>query len=210
MAINNNVSGTIGLVNINVNSNFNSPILTPSSYFIRTINGVRRTVVYYDPDIFENLIILSASLLIGSDEKPWREHYNTVHDEDLGTSGTAWKTLEEIAIPIYPIPKRTKIEGVRRMDVNTTHDYNVPSNYDLPNLYTYDWYIVGSANFPQNGGNQTFIGGGKSVKINFTAVDTVTLKLKITNPAGCFRWVIRNLYPGTLTKKLLVVRYPYF
>jgi hypothetical protein len=207
--VNNNISGTIGLVNISVNSNFNSPILTPSSYFIRTINGIRRNVIYYDPDIFDNLIILSASLLIGSDEKPWREHYNTVHDENVGTSGTAWQTLEEIAIPIYPRPKRTKIEGVKRMDVNTTHPYNVPSTYDTTNLYTYDWYIEGSAIFTQNS-STTLLNAGKIVNIHFTVTDTVVLKLKITNPAGCFRWVIRTLYPGTLTKKLLIVRYPYF
>lgn len=205
----NNVFGTIGLVNISVNSNFNSPILTPSSYFVRSINGVRRTVIYYDPDIFDDLIILSASLLIGDDEKPWKEHYNTVHDENLGTSGTAWKTLEEIAIPIYPRPKRTVIEGVRRMDVNTTHQYNIPSTYDTSNLYTYDWYVEGSAYFTQNS-MQSVLNAGKIVNIQFTDVDTVTLKVKITNPAGCFRWVVRNLYPGTLTKKLLIVRYPYF
>ncbi len=206
----NNISGTIGLVNINVNSTFNSPILTPSSYFIRTINGVRRNIIYYDPDIFDNLIILSASLLIGSDEIPWTHHYNTVHDEDLGTSGTAWKTLEEIAIPIYPRPKRTQIEGIKRMDINSTHTYNVPITYDINNLFIYDWYIEGSANFPQNGNSQVFMNGGKNVNITFTEIDTVTLKLKITNPAGCFRWIIRNLYPCTPTKKLLVVRYPYF
>lgn len=210
MTTNNNISGTIGLVNININSNFNSPILTPSSFFIRTIRGVRRNVIYYDPDIFDDMVILSASLLIGTDETPWINHYNTIHDEDLGISGTNWKTLEEIAIPIYPKPKKTKIEGVRRMDINTTHDYNVPTNYDINNLFTYDWYLVGSGNFPQNSNQQTFLNGGKSVKVNFTDIDTVTLKLKISNPAGCFRWIIINLYPGTLTKKLLVVRYPYF
>jgi hypothetical protein len=206
----NNSFGTFGLVNIDFDNNFNSPILTPSSYFVRSINGVRRTFIYYDPDLFDNMVILSASLLIGGDEIPWKEHYNTVHDEDLGTSGTAWKPLEQIAIPIYPRPKRTKIEGVRRMDVNTIHDYNIPIDYDINNNFTYDWYLVGSANFPENGNSQTFLNGGKSLKILFTDADTVTLKVKITNPAGCFRWIIRNLYPGTLTKKLLIVRYPYF
>lgn len=209
MAIN-NIFGTIGLVDIDVNSNFNSPILTPSTYFIRTINGVRRTVIYYDPDIFNDLIILSASLLIGADEIPWDKHYNTVHDEDTGTAGTSWKPLEDIAISIYPKPKRTSIEGLRRMDVFSTQNYKVPSDYDISNLYTYDWYIVGSANFPDNGNIQTYLNGGKNVNLYFYDADTVTLKLKITNPSGCFKWVIRNLYPGTQTKKLLVVRYPYF
>jgi hypothetical protein len=205
----NNIFGTIGLVNIDVNSNFNSPILTPSSYFVRTINGVRRTVIYYDPDIFTDTIIISASLLIGSDIKPWKYHYNTIHDENLGTSGTAWKPLEDIAIAIYPKPLSTNILGVQRMDVNTTQVYNIIDTYDPNNLFTYDWYIVGSAYFTTNS-TETLLNGGKSVSVFFVAVDTVTLKLKITNPSGCFRWIIRNLYPGTLTKKLLVVRYPYF
>ena len=205
-----NIFGTIGLVNIDVNSNFNSPLLTPSTFFIRTVNGVRRTTVYYDPDIFDNTILLSVSLLIGDDLNPFKYHYNTILDEDLGISGTSWKPLEDITIAIYPKPKSTNIEGLKRMNVNTTSQYNVPLTYDTNNLFTYDWYIIGSANFPQNGNNQVFINGGKSILINFTDIDTITLKLKITNPSGCFRWIIRNLYPGTATKKLLVVRYPYF
>ena len=205
----NNVFGTIGLVNINVSSPFNSPILTPSSYFIRTINGVRSTTIYYDPDIFNNLIVISASLLIGGDIKPWRLHYNTIHDEDLGTSGTAWQELKDIGIAIYPKPQRTNIIGVQRMDINTTQKYNIINTYDLNNLFIYDWYIVGSAYFTLNN-STTLLNGGKEIFIHFTAIDTVTLKLKVSNPSGCFRWIIRNIYPGTLTKKLMVVRYPYF
>src|SRR6478735_6647876 len=117
MSNSNNIFGTIGLVNIDVDSKFNSPIITPSTYFIRTVNGSKRIKIYYDPDVFNDLIILSASLLIGADEVPFREHYNTVHDEDLGTSGTAWKSIEEIAIPIYPRPKKTLIIGNKKIDV---------------------------------------------------------------------------------------------
>jgi len=210
MAINDNIFGTIGLVNIDVNNTFNSPVLTPTTYFVRTINGVRRISIYYDADVFDNTILLSASLLIGGDEIPWNEHYNTVHDEDTGTSGTDWKAIEDITISVYPKPKRTNVEGVRRMDMNTTHNYTIPLDYDTNNLYQYDWYLIGSANFPDNGSSHTVINGGKTLNIFFYDADTVTLKVKITNASGCFKWVIRNLYPNTLTKKLLVVRYPYF
>ncbi len=204
------ISGTIGLVNYNPNSKFNSPFLTPSSYFVRTINGVRRTTVYYDSDLFDDLIILSVSLLIGSDDIPFHYHYNTVHDEDTGTSGTAWKALEEIAIPIYPRPKRTKIIGQRRMDVGSILEYHIPADYDVGDNFTYDWYLTGDAGFPDNGNSDEYLDAGKSVNIKFNSTDTITLKLKITNPGGCFRYIIRNLYPGTATKKLMVVRYPYY
>ena len=52
----NNIFGSIGLVNIDVNSTTNSPILTPTTYFVRSINGVRRTSVYLDPDLFNNTV----------------------------------------------------------------------------------------------------------------------------------------------------------
>lgn len=206
---NNNIFGTIGLVNIDVNSKFNSPIITPSTYFIRTINGSKRIKIYYDPDVFNDLIILSASLLIGADEVPFREHYNTVHDEDAGTSGTAWKSLEEIAIPIYPRPKKTLIIGNKKIDVGVIENYHIDSNYDSSNLFIYDWYILGNATFTFNNTNQ-YLNAGKSVDINFPIIDTITIKLKITNEAGCFRWIIKNVFPGTKTKNILVIRYPYF
>jgi hypothetical protein len=208
----NNIFGSIGLVNIDVNSKFNNPLLTPTTYFIRTINGVNRTFIYYDSDVFDDMVVLSASLLIGVDETPWKYHYNTMHDENLGSSGTAWKAIEDIAIPIYPVPKRTHIEGLRRMDVNTTHNYNIPNDYDINDLFTYDWYILGDgANFGSGTSGSTIIlDGDKNVDITFNIIDTITLKCKISNPSGCYRWIIRKLYPGTLVKKLMVVRYPYF
>lgn len=208
MAIN-GFLGTIGLVDISFNKNYNSPILTPKSKFIRTINGFRRNIIYYDPDIFDETVLLSASLLIGQDEIPWKEHYNTTHDEDTGISGTDWKPLEDITIAIYPRPKRTQIKGLKRMDVGSTQNYFVPNTYDISNNFTYDWYIEGSALFTNNN-STTYLNAGKNVNIIFNDIDTITLKLKITNQAGCFRWIIRNLYSGTATKQLLVVRYPYF
>lgn len=188
-----------------------NPVSTPSSTFIRKVNGVNRTFIYYDPDIFNDTIILSCSLLIGEDQTPWYFHYNTTHDEDLGTSGTSWKTLEEICIPIYPKPKSTKIIGQKRMNVGDTLNYHISSPYDSNNIFTYDWFIDGNADFINAGTNSHIkLNAGKSVDINFPVIDTITLKCKISNPSGCFRWIIYNLYPGTLTKKLLVVRYPYF
>lgn len=186
----------------------NSPILTPTSYNIKTVNNVRRTIVYYDPEVFEDTILLSASMLIGSDTIPFQYHYNTVHDEDTGLSGTDWKPLEAIAIAIYPVPKRTKIEGLKKMDIGSTLNYKIENGYDPTNIYTYDWYLLGNANFSNN--STEYLNAGKNVDITFPSVDNIIIKCKITNPAGCFRWITKQVFAGQLTKSMLVVRYPYF
>lgn len=175
----------------------------PITYLVKTIKGVRRTMIYYDPDIFNDKIILSASLIIGDDDPPFNEHYNTVHDEDLGTSGTAWKPLEDIAIPIYPVPKKTNINGPIRMKENTTKTYKLPDTYDTNENFTYQWFIdSGAANISAQ--------SGKSADVNFTGTGTVKLRVKISNPAGCYREITKFLFPGILPRKMLVVRNTYY
>lgn len=203
----NNISGTIGLVNV-VNNSFNSVLLTPSNYFVRTVSGVNRVGLFFDSDIFNEQILISASLLIGTDEVPFRTHYNTTHDEI--TDGTNWQPLDKITIAINPKPKKTQIIGLRRMDINSIHEYKIDDNYDPNNLFTYDWFLTGSANFPDNGNSQTFLNAGKNIRILFTDADTVSLRVRVGNSSGCFLDIMTRFFPGTLTKKLLVVRNPYF
>jgi hypothetical protein len=175
----------------------------PITYLVKTVKGVRRTLIYYDPDVFDETIILSASLVIGQDDPPFDEHYNTVHDEDLGTSGTAWQPLEDIAIAIYPVPKRTTIEGPIRMKENTTKTYNLPNTYDTGGNFTYQWFIdSGAANI----GSQS----GKTADVNFTGTGTVKLRVRISNAAGCYRDITKFLFPGILPRRMLVVRNSYY
>lgn len=179
--------------------------VAPITKLIKTVKGERRNFIYYDPDVFNDKILLSASLLIGDDEVPFNTHYNTVHDEDLGTSGTNFEDLENITIAIYPKPPSVMLEGVRRMEVNSSREYKLPDDYDTANNFSYDWHLEGPATF-----DTIPTTGDKKVSITFNDMGTVTLKVKITNPGGCYRWVIRNLYPGTLQRRMLVVRNPYF
>lgn len=181
---------------------FNSETLTPKTYFIKTIRGVKRVGIYYEPDIFNENIVLSASLLIGADETPFRTHYNTIHDEVLV------EPIEDIAIPIYKKPESVMINGLKNVDIGKSYHYEI-LDYDLSNSYTYDWYVEGLAYFVSNN-TQSSLNAGKGVDIFFQDIDTITIKLKITNMAGCYRWIIKNVYPGTLNKKIMVVRYPYF
>jgi hypothetical protein len=177
---------------------------------VKTISGVRRNVIYYDPDLFCETILISPSLLIGIDEPPWDTHYNIAHDEDLGTSGTAWKPLEDITVAINPKPKDTQIEGQKRMLADSTHTYTIGQDepYDTGNYFTYDWRLEGSALF--DNATQENLNAGKEVDITFNGVQTVTISVTITNTCGCSRVVTRDVYPGTFTRNLLVVRYPYF
>jgi len=174
----------------------------PITYLIKTVKGVRRNLIYYDPDIFDNTVILSISLLIGDDDPPFNKHYNTVHDEDLGISGTDWKPLEDIAIPVYPIPKKTKINGPIRMKENTTKEYSLNVGYDLNNNFIYQWFIDSGPAIIESQ-------AGKSVNVTFTNSGTVKLRIRISNSAGCFRDLTKFLYPGILTRKMLVVRNSY-
>lgn len=177
---------------------------------VKTISGVRRTVIYYDPDLFCDSILISPSLLVGIDESPWTYHYNIAHDEDLGTSGTAWKLLEDITIRINPKPKDTQIEGKKRMLADSTHTYKIGDKtpYDVNNYFTYDWRLEGTALFDNL--TQEKLNGGKEVDITFNGASTVTISVTISNTCGCSRVVSRDVYPGTLTRNLLVVRNPYF
>jgi hypothetical protein len=174
---------------------------SPTTYLVKTVNGVRRTYIYYDPDIFTEQIIISASLLIGDDDSPWDLHYNTVHDEDTGVSGTEWKTLDEIAIPICPLPEKTEIIGNSRVNTNTSITYKVSDKYDLENNYTYNWEVDGNVSVSGT--------SGKTIDITFLAIETVHITLEITNPCGCKRIIKKDIYPGTFKKNLLVLRNSY-
>ncbi len=181
----------------------NTNLLTPTTVFTKTINNVDRVIIYYDPDLFDNRVLLSASLLIGKDDPNWDFHYNTIHDEDLGVSGNDWKDLEDITIPIYPVPRSTSIIGEKNTYPSEKYTYHIDNNYDIGNQYTYTWSITGDASFV---GSNT----GRKVDILMGDIDTVTIKCLISNNAGCSRYIIKNVYTGTATKKLLIVRYPYF
>lgn len=181
----------------------------PITYLVKTVKGVRRNFIYYDADIFNETVLLSASLLIGEDKTPFIEHYNTSHDEDLGTSGTAFQNLEDIGIAIYPKPTKTSLLGSIRVLENSTGSYNIDSGYDSLNEFIYDWTIVsGDATFVSSGNNEA-LNVGKNVDINFNASGTIQLRCRITNPSGCYRDIIKFIYPGILTRKMLVVRNTY-
>lgn len=184
---------------------------------VKTVSGVRRNVVYYDPELFCETILISPSLLIGIDEPIWDTHYNVAHDEGTNAiNGEYDAPLEDITVPINPKPRDTQIEGQKRMLVNSTHTYSIGTEepYDVGDYFTYDWRLEGTAYF--EGGStsgtsgQIALDAGKEINITFPTPQTITISVTITNTCGCSRVVTRDVYPGTLTRNLLVVRYPYF
>ena len=182
----------------------------PITYLVKTVKGVRRNIIYYDSDIFSDKIILSASLVIGDDDLPFDEHYNTIHDENNGSAGTNFQPIEDIAITIFPKPTKTSIIGPLRILEGSTTEYYIDSNYDTVGDFTYDWQILeGDAIFTSTG-NNTSLDAGKNVDITFPTSATTRLRLRISNPAGCYRDIIKFLYPGLLTRKMLVVRNSYY
>jgi len=173
---------------------------SPTTYLIKTIRGSDRVFIYYDPDIFTEKILISASLLIGEDQIPFDYHYNTIHDEI--SDGTNFEILDDITIKICPLPIRTEIIGESRIDINSEELYNITPLYDTENLYTYKWETT----------NGTIIGNDneKELRIIFDNNNITTLSLTITNPCGCQRVIYKILYPGTKSKKILVLRNTYF
>lgn len=173
---------------------------SPSTYLVKTINGSRRIMIYYDPDIFKDTILLSASYLIGNDESPWNEHYNTVHDEI--TDGTNFQDLKDITISICPLPLNTEIKGKYRIKTNTQETYSVPIDYDTNNDYIYSWSVLGNA---------TIIGNDNEKKVNiiFYSIENVEIILTISNICGCKRVIKRTVYPGTYQRKLLILQNNY-
>lgn len=198
------------------------PIPTP---LVKTINGVRRVILYYDGDIFDEKITLSASLIIGEapvgllPDIPYNatpkeilafegfSHYNTIHDEDAGTSGTDWKTLEEIGITIYPKPFSTRILGPKRVEFDSTYDFFIDPGYDIANNFTYEWEIINES------GTATINGSNLNKDINVTFGSSngiIVLKCKIENTSGCLRYIIKRVIIGVVPKSLLIVRNTYF
>ena len=175
----------------------------PITYLVRTIKGVRRNLIYYDPDVFHDTIILSASLLIGDDIEPFQYHYNTSHDEDKGISGTEFQDIIDIAIPVYPIPNKPNIIGSVRMKEGSVLDYFIDLSYDTENKYTYEWSIVSDvANIVST--------NNRNVTLEFTDTGVTELIVTVTNEFGCTRTNSKFLYSGVLTRKMLVVRNSYY
>lgn len=172
---------------------------SPSTYLVKSINGSRRVMIYYDPDIFTEQILLSASYLIGEDNPPWNMHYNTVHDEV--TDGTNFQDLEDITIAICPLPLATEIIGKSNVALNSTETYSVPTTYDVYNNYLYSWTVV----------NATIVGDSdtREVEILFDNSETVKLTLEISNTCGCKRVYTRNLYPASYTRSILILQNNY-
>lgn len=205
-----------------------------NNFLIKTVRGTRRQILAYDPDVFDQKIILSVSLILTdkavdmsktTEDIPNTEiglydisadtpntdaldeygatHYNTIHEEDVDADPK--QTLEDLAIAIYPKPKSTKIIGSKRVEKGSQYAYNLDRFYDQNLDNDYEWSITGLASFEGNNINT------KSVTLNFGDEDgKVTLMCKVTNPAGCFRYIIKNIYIGVVSKDLLVVRNTYF
>jgi hypothetical protein len=181
----------------------------PVTYLVKTVNGVKRQKIYYDPDIFDNTVLLSASLIIGEGTQieldNLNTHYNTINNEDNGTDGSSFQDLEDILIPIYPKPKITKIVGPNRVDKNNTLSYFIDPSYDETEIFTYFWEIQ-SGDATIVGGDGTSFLGSKNINVSFFEESEVWLKVTITNPSGCYRILLKRILIGIVPKKMLVVR----
>ena len=160
------------------------------SYLLKRVNGVQRVVLFYDPDVFEDDVLLSASLLTGEDV-PFKSHYNTLHFPAAQYGN---------GIVIYGIPSATRIIGLRRVLPASTHKYSISDRYDPSHLYTYAWEITEGA------GTITPV-DARHITVEF-ADDTYVCNLQctITNGGGAQRRVHALINVGIIPQKLMVLR----
>jgi hypothetical protein len=206
----------------------------PSTFLIKTVRGSRRQIFSYDADLFKEKISLSVSLIIKDiqeiglydipfDSPDFKDsepklvtHYNTTHGavqpeittELLPDGHTFYQSehvqkLHDLTVNIHPKPESTLILGHKNVAKNSKHIYKIDTKYGLED-FTYEWSI--------ESGLATFEGSNlsKTVLLNFGSEDTkVILVCKITNGAGCYRIIKKNIYVGLMYNDLLVVRNTY-
>jgi hypothetical protein len=184
----------------------------PYSFQTKTVRGTRRQILFFDQDVFNEKIVLSVSMLISEDDLPYDSldtdelaaqgvtHYNTIHEDT-----SLEQSLEDIAIVVHPKPLSTKIIGAKRVGKGSSFTYNIDRYYDPKQDFGYEWTLSGNASFSGSVRNT------KTVTVNFGDEDgKVVLMCKITNKAGCYRYIIKNIYIGIVSKDMLVVRNTYF
>jgi hypothetical protein len=184
----------------------------PYTFQVKTVRGTRRQILFFDEDVFNDKITLSASLQISNQDLPFNAtdtealeaegvtHYNTIHDEAVELA----QPLDELAIVVHPKPKSTRIIGAKRVEKGSSYGYNIDRYYDQTDNFTYEWSINGNASFSGSNHEQTVV-------LNFGSEDgKIELTCKISNEAGCYRYIIKNIYIGIVSKDMLVIRNTYF
>jgi hypothetical protein len=160
------------------------------THLVKTVSGIKRYILYYDPDIFKDKVILSASLMLDGE----KYHYNNIFEEPE-------EAVDLEAVSIYPQPQSTLIDGSKKVEVNAEQSYTIGAGYDPEGVYNYQWSVEGNASI--TGMN------GRTLTVAFGEKGKATLTCYITNPAGCGRTVTKNVYIGTAPNKLLIVRNNY-
>jgi hypothetical protein len=183
----------------------------PYTFQVKTVRGTRRQILFFDEDVFNEKLTLSASLVISNNDLPSDSpdtegikthgvlHYNSIHEDT-----SLEQSLDELAIVVHPKPSSTRVIGAKRVEKGSTYPYSIDSHYDPNSLFSYEWSLTGNATF--SGSNLS-----KAVNLIFGNEDgKVELVCKITNEAGCYRYIIKNIYIGIVSKDMLVVRNTYF
>lgn len=212
---------------------------------IQTLNSKNKYIIYYDADVFNSDVTLSIHITVpnssnatghvnftGSSSEEW----NTIYNEQFGTSGTAGalnfyqydqngipqyiiQTLPEIAVQIWSLPPFTQVVGPSSVTLNSMHDYNIEPNYDPGDIYTYFWRIRNADGShtpatPMEGTNghddgKAIINGSntmKTVNLSFVKNGLVTLECVISAPSGCPRIVRKQINIELPLSKMLIVR----
>ena len=159
------------------------------SHVLHTRKGVRRTTLYYDPNVFTEDMTLSVSLLVGEDV-PGETHFNTLQTEGEYKDG----------ILVHAVPLETRVLGMKNVVAPLITSYFISSEYDPDNAYTYTWRVSeGTARLT---GEAT----GKEVSVAFSEDGVSRLECTITNEFGGHRTVAMSIVAGLTPQTILVVR----
>lgn len=179
---------------------------------VKNINNRKRFTVYYDPSFFNEDITLSIHLVRNKSNPIKKLEYNTIYDETYSTSGLAHlylgidetdspiygEELTEIGIHLNAIPPITQILGNTTVKFGNSYTYTIPSNYDLNNLYTYEWSVDNGSIV---GDNTTKI---VSILYPNTALAKIYLKIARIDEPNCFITISLSVLATILQNKFLI------
>jgi hypothetical protein len=168
---------------------------------VTTVGGQRRYLIYYDPAVVTNDVLLSVSQIIVQPDdwhydQPKETHYSTIMDESTAGYSSLW----DIGIAIYQKPATTSILGTLRVKENSTKNYSIPATFDPSGLYNYQWSITGPATI-------TSSSSGKNIDVFFGESGVVKITCTITNgDNGCYSSNLIEIDVGLFFRRMLIAR----
>jgi hypothetical protein len=203
---------------------------------IQVLSEKENYIIYYDRDVFNQDVTLSIHLTVPNlsnsighaiFDNTSNEQWNTIYNEEFGTSGTSGQnnyyttvsgvpqfieqSLQDIAVQIWAIPTFAIIIGEGLVTISTNVlNYTLPLDYDPGNVYIYKWRLrkILQTDTDLTNSRATILGSNtvKNVDVIFTRNGFVNLECIIIGPTGCPRIIRKQICVELPLTKMLIIR----